>query len=140
MLDSAGKLAYSVYLKAPGASFLAKLAVVAAAAAATGAGAAMAGPGGFYSIYTPNSAVFQKFKSSTSAKNYMYIFMEEAGTDPARFALVRLDKSTGKDTGRLKFTDRSPAFRLDRETGAVVVADGSTLVGLRFDFMGRAED
>ena len=134
MIDPAGKVTYSVFLKAPGASFLAKLATVAAMAAATAGSYAAAPAGGAYSVFSPgpNSSLTARFKASTSAERFMYVLTEEPGTDPGRFALVRLDKASGKDTGRLKFADRSPTFRLDPASGVVVAVDDAGLYGLRF--------
>lgn len=134
MLDPSGKLQYSVFLKPPGASFMAKLGTIALLAAATAGSYASAAPGGVYTVFGPgfNSPLTAKFRASTDAERYMYVFTEDAGTARDRFALVRLDKDTGKDTGRVKFTDRSPLFRLDPATGVVVAADETRLYGLRF--------
>ena len=119
---------------------MAKFATVALLAVANGVSqglaAGLAAPGMPYTylVYGPgsNSALTAKFKASTDADQHRYVFTEEPGTAPARFALVRLDKSTGKDIGRVKFTDRSPLFRLDPATGFVVAADEARLYGLRF--------
>jgi outer membrane protein assembly factor BamB len=129
LFDAQGTPIYSVYLKAPGASFLAKLATVAVAAAATSASMAAAGPGGFYTVYSPGpgSALFTKYKATTTTDRFSYIFTEEPGTHPGRFALVRVDKNTGKDTGRLKFTDRSPTLRVEPLSGIVIVAGEDAL-------------
>ncbi len=134
MLAPSGKLEYSVFLKAPGASFMAKLGTIALLAAATAGSYAMAPPGGLYTVFGPgsDSPLTAKFRASTDAERYLYVFTEDAGTAPDRFALVRLDKDTGKDTGRVKFTQRSPLFRLEPGTSVVVAADEARLYGVRF--------
>ena len=48
------------------------------------------------------------------------------------FSLVRIDRETGKETGRLWFTDRSPSFRLDPATGVAVVFEDNAFFALRF--------
>ena len=60
------------------------------------------------------------------------MFTEEAGAHADRFALVRLDRTTAADTGRLKFTDRSPSFIVEAATGLVIAGDGTTLRGYQY--------
>ena len=128
--EASGALVHSTYLKAPGAGFLAKFGMFAL-------GAALAGLTGYpgYGYSTLDVAVDYaraRFKATTSARRYMYVFTEEPGSESARFALVRLDKDTGKDTGRLRFNERAPSFRLDWPTGFVVVEHEGVLAGYRF--------
>lgn len=133
MIGATGTVDYSTYFKAPGASFLSKFATVALAVVASSASMGLAGPGGMYSTYSPNASVFtRRFKATTNADQYLYVFTEESGSRADRFVLVRLDKESGKDTGRLRFSDRSPNFRVDPATGDVIVVDGSTIAGLKF--------
>jgi hypothetical protein len=47
-------------------------------------------------------------------------------------SLVRIDKETGKETGRLWFTDRSPSMRLDPATGVAVVFEDNAFFAMRF--------
>jgi outer membrane protein assembly factor BamB len=124
MIDRAGKPVYSVYLKAPGASFMAKLAAAAVDAAAAGAA-------GGYSV-TPNAVMTAKYKATVDAKRFTYIFTEVPDAQ-TKFALVRIDKETGRETGRLWLAERSPSFRVDPATGVVVVIENGTLSGARFD-------
>ena len=136
--DRSGALVYSLYLKAPGSSFLAKLGSIALAvamSAAVGAATSAIVPGApYYPVYMPEigSPLTARFKATTNARRYMYMFTEEPGGEEARFALVRIDKFTGKDTGRIRFNERAPSFRLDWPTGAVVVEHDGTLAGYRF--------
>jgi len=128
--DASGKLVHSVYLKAPGASFLSKFGMLAL-------GAALAGMSSYPAYgYTTFDAALDyakaRFKRTTSARRYMYMFTEEPGGEDARFALVRVDKDTGKDTGRIKFNERAPSFRLDWPTGLIVVEHEGMLAGYRF--------
>lgn len=123
----------AVYLKAPGMSFMAKFAMVALAAAASTVSASMAAPGQLYSVFSPDLAsINAKFGATTLVDRFAYVFTEEAGAHPDRFALVRLDRTTAADTGRLKFTDRSPSLIVEPATGLVIAGDGTTLRGYQY--------
>lgn len=131
--DAALSPTASVYLKAPGMSFMAKFAMVALAAAATTMSASMATPGQFYTVYSPDSAwLTAKFRATSLAARFTYVFCEEPGSHADRFALVRLDRATAQETGRLTFTDRSPSLLVDPATGAVILGDGTTLRGYQY--------
>jgi hypothetical protein len=75
-----------------------------------------------------------RYKATVNAERFSHIFTEAADSDakPTRFSLVRIDKETGKETGRLWFTDRSPSFRLDPATGVAVVFEDNAFFALRF--------
>jgi hypothetical protein len=133
MLDESGQPLYSIYLKAPGASFLAKLASTALLVAVSAASQAAAPPGGVYYAPTSNPVLTMRHKATTDAERFTFIFTEAPGADRQRFALVRIDKETGLETGRLWFADRSPLFRLDPATGIAVVVENDTLVAMRFE-------
>jgi outer membrane protein assembly factor BamB len=130
MLDSAGNPIYSIYFKAPGASFMAKLATVAVQAAVAGAvGAATSSP----VLYVPSSPIMTaKYKATIDARRFTYVFTESPGQGSTKFALVRIDKETGKETGRLWFAERSPSYRLDPASGIAVVIEDDGLFAIRF--------
>jgi hypothetical protein len=46
--------------------------------------------------------------------------------------LARLDKQAGGEAGRVWFTERSPAFAVDRASGIVVVAEDDTIRATTF--------
>ena len=134
MFEQSGKPLYSVYLKAPGASLLAKVASTALILAVSSASYATASPGGLYYAPTRFPVLTARYKATVDADRFMHIFTEDPGSDakPTRFSLVRIDKETGKQTGRLWFTDRSPSFRLDPATGVAVVFKDDALFAVRF--------
>lgn len=134
LFDAKGALLYSKYFKAAGGSITSKIGLVAASIAATGVSQAAAAPGGMYNVYVPGakSAFYAKYKQTVDADKYIYVLTEEDGSAPDRFALVRIDKSTGKDTGRIKFTDRSPTFQLDPVSGIVLYLDKDVLTAFKF--------
>ncbi len=127
LFDSKGMLVYSTYLPAPGVSLATKLAVIGAAAAASGVSMAAASPGGYYTMYTPGPGIFAKFKATSTVERYSYVFTEEDGNHPDRFALVQVDHTSGKEETRVKFTSRVPSFRVDPQTGLVVHLDKDVL-------------
>ena len=132
-VDAGGKPIYSLYLKAPGASFMAKLASTALQLAAGVASYAAAGPGGTYFV-PGNRTLTARFKATVDAEHLTYVFTEDDNPDakPTKFRLARIDKETGKEVARLHFTDRAPSYRLDPATGLVVVFDDGALFGMRF--------
>jgi outer membrane protein assembly factor BamB len=134
MFDQSGKPLYSVYLKAPGASLLAKVATTALVLAVSSASYAAASPGGLYYLPTRFPTLTARYRATVDAERFTYIFTEDPEPDakPTRFSLVRIDKETGKQTGRLWFADRSPSFRLDPATGIAVVFEDDALFAVRF--------
>lgn len=133
MVDPSYKLVYSHYFKAPGMSGLAKFALIALAAAASGASGAAAQPGTFYPVFAPGPGMYAKFKATTNAKRFSYVFTEAPDGGPTKFALVRIDRETGEDSGRLWFADRFPMFKVDPNSGVVLTAKGPVLSALRYD-------
>jgi sugar lactone lactonase YvrE len=134
MFDRSGKPLYSIYLKAPGASLLAKVASTALILAVSSASYAAASPGGLYYAPTRFPMLTARYEATVDAERFTHIFTEDPDPNakPTRFSLVRIDKETGKKTGRLWFTDRSPSFRLDRATGVAVVFENDALFAVRF--------
>ena len=132
MFDESGVPVYSIYLKAPGASFLAKFASAALIGAAIGAAGYAGGPGVLPTAASRTLAA--RYDATVNAERFTYLFTENsetASTSP-RFSLVRIDKETGRETGRLPFAVRSPSFQVDPATGIVVVLDNNALFAMRF--------
>jgi hypothetical protein len=69
-----------------------------------------------------------------NAQRFTYIFTEDPDphATPTRFSLVRIDKETGKETGRLHFKDRRPSFQLDPATGVIVAFEDDAFYAMRF--------
>lgn len=153
--DASGKPTYSVYLHAPGPGFAAKLATI---GFAVGMGALFVAPtvSELPDLFTPplrflgpTIVALEAYstwevvsealalspgatKRTTNAARFTYVFTEERGGHEPRFALVRIDKETGEDTGRLRFRDRSPGFGLDPASGIVVAEHDGVLAAFRF--------
>ena len=132
MFNESGTPVYSIYLKAPGASLLAKVASAALIGAAVGAAGYVGGP-----VVYPTAAsrtLSARYQATVNAERFTYVFTENpqsTATSP-RFSLVRIDKETGRETGRLRFADRSPSFLVDPATGIVVVLEDDALFAMRF--------
>jgi outer membrane protein assembly factor BamB len=131
-LDSTGAERYHLYLKAPGASFLGKLASTTLIMAFNVASVGYAGPSA--SVITNNPILSMRFHASVNARNFAYIFTGEPDNAGRKgFSLVRVDKRTGVETGRLWMDNRSPDFRLDAISGtAYVVRDDLEISALRY--------
>jgi hypothetical protein len=74
-----------------------------------------------------------RFGSASAANRFAYTFTETP--DPAGrtgFSLVRIEKATGEEAGRVWFAGRSPDYTLDPVTGIVLVADSKSLFALKF--------
>ena len=122
MLDSSDTLLYSRYFKAPGASFMTKLAAATVAEV-------------FARIshsYVENPAVTAKYRATVHAGRFAYVFTESPGQGPTKFALVRVDKSTGQESGRVWLADRTSKYLLEPVTGVAVVLEDNSLSAVRF--------
>lgn len=121
------------YFKAPGSSLLTKIGAVALLAAASAGGAA-ASPNGFVvPTGSTNALLTAKFKATTDADKYRYLFTEApdaAGREG--FSIVRVDKETGKETGRIWTEERHPHYVVEPVTGTVILAADTKLTAHRF--------
>jgi hypothetical protein len=133
LVDSTGAQRYQRYLKAPGASLLAKLASTALMVGFNVVSMGVSG-GGPTPILTSNPILSMRFHASANARRYAYIFTSAPdATGHEGFSLVRIDKSTGQEAGRLWIDDRSPKFRLDAITGTVyLLRDDREVLALRY--------
>ncbi len=130
-VNRAGEIAYHVYLKAPGASFGMKMLVLAAA----GAGGALADSGSpvIIGVANTDSVLFGRYGATfeTPANYFMYTEMPVDGRKG--FSLVRVDKASGVETGRLWLDERSPKYTIDHLTEIVYFQNADhELSALRF--------
>jgi hypothetical protein len=143
-VDPAGQVKYGVYLRAPGASFLAKFGSIALTVAASQIPIASTQHGNVQvnTYLDPSgiavSAFMARYHATVNANKYAYIFTSESSTgDSAQtragdFDLVRVDKADGKDTGRIRLFDRTPDYVLEPVSGTVVVASRRELIAYRY--------
>jgi outer membrane protein assembly factor BamB len=127
------KTVYHAHFKAPGSSLLTKIGAVALLAAATAGGAAASPNGIVVPTGSTNALLTAKFKATTDADRYRYLFTEApdaAGREG--FSVVRVDKETGKETGRIWTEDRHPDYVVEPITGTVVMAADRKLTAHRF--------
>jgi len=143
-LDPAGNVRYSRYLKAPGASFLAKFGSIALTVAASQIPIASTEHGNLQvnTYLDPSgmavSAFMARYHATVNANKFAYIFTSElsapdSGQERAGgFDLVRVDKADGKDTGRIRLFDRTPDYVLDPVSGTIVVGIDRELIAYRY--------
>jgi outer membrane protein assembly factor BamB len=130
--DSTGTELYHRYLKAPSAGFMAKLASTALLVGFNVASVGYAGGGA--TVFTNNPVLSMRFRASTNARNFAYILTSEPNSAGREgFSLVRVDKRTGGETGRLWMEDRSPDYRVDPISGTVyLLRDDLEISALRY--------
>ena len=135
-VSSTGEVRYQRYLKAPGASLLAKISAVAFTVAAGALSYSATPPGGVYYVPTgvAETALTARYRATVNAERYAYIFTSEAidTTSHGGFNLARIDKSDGRVTGFIRLFDRTPDYVLDRVSGTVVVSTGRELFARRY--------
>ncbi len=111
--DSDGHLAYQKYVKAPGTSFLQKLA---------------AG-------LSNNASVFRfRYGSTSLASLYSYFFSEAADSAGRKgYSIVRLRLEDGEPAGRVWVSEKGTTYRVDHVRSQVLLQmDDTTLVAMRF--------
>jgi len=126
-----GSVRYHAYLKAPGAGFLANLTTALALPAAVSGGYCLicdaldATPGGRRASYGA---------ASTETFGSYFIYTDESLDDREGFSLVRLDKESGTETGRMWRDERNPNYIIDEITETVYFQESdSVLRGLNFE-------
>jgi outer membrane protein assembly factor BamB len=133
-VDATGRPKYHRYLKAPGASMLAKVAAITATVAISALGAANAGStGGVYFVPTGLAAspFATRYHATVNANRYAYIYTGEV-LEGDGFDLVRFDKRDGTEKGRVRLTERSPVFVFEPVTATVITLVGHELVAYRY--------
>jgi outer membrane protein assembly factor BamB len=125
LVDWSGKIHFDTYFKAPGVSGWARFAL----AAAYG----MSGYAVRPLLQSSLISALSRQRASTDAARFRYTLAEvidNAGR--VRSALIRLDKMTGHEAGRVSFSDRMPTYVFDPATDVVLVATEQSLTGMTF--------
>ena len=131
-----GHVAYRKYYKAPGASFLKKLASTVALVGLSVASIALTPPGGFAPIATSNPVLSARYAQAKAAQNHYYVFTESPPPDSASrkgYSLVLVDRRDGRELGRMWFNEKTPHYAIDNATATVYVRQGDhDIVARRF--------
>jgi outer membrane protein assembly factor BamB len=157
MLETDGKVRWQQYWKAPGLSMAAKIALRAVQAAATYAAARSSVSSGMsrspYGAETAQSKAYaqqadawnavagmagamaqQKFKATLSKGDIVMVLslVGEGGQKNAS-GLVKVDRRTGSELGRLLLSDKEPMYDYDAITGQIFYkSDKKTIVSYKF--------
>jgi outer membrane protein assembly factor BamB len=131
LVDLNGRVYFDRYFKAPGPSLFAKIAGTVFEAALITSAVVYRTP------YTPTplltASLVARYEASVRAQQYVYMFTSAAGEDGREgVSLVRINKETGNEVGRVWFSDRSPNFRFDPVSGVAIVAEDNLLHASRF--------
>ncbi len=130
-VNRAGEIAYHVYLKAPGASGLMKAMTFAAAVAASGEH--QAGPVTFSVSIDPFLLSGVRHGATVEAPENYFMYTEMPFDGRKGFSLVRVNKESGDETGRLWLDKRSPKYTIDDLTETVYFQNADhELSALRF--------
>lgn len=140
-LDAAGNVLYEHYYPAPGSSFFSKLVSTTLIVAVNVANASIAQSQANryhapvrYPVIMSNPVLSTRYKATVDAQRYLHI-LTKAADDSGRkgFSVVRVDKATGKEAGRVWVDDRSPDYVLDPAAGTVyLMRDERSIEALRF--------
>ncbi len=126
-----GSVRYHAYLKGPGAGFLARL--------TTGLALTAAASGGYCLICdvldaTPGGRRASYGASATETFGSYFIYTDEPLDGRDGFSLVRLDKESGTETGRMWLDERNPNYIIDEITETVYFLESdSVLRSLNFE-------
>jgi hypothetical protein len=124
LVDLTGRVFYDRYFKAPGESLASKIAYLTmiAGTAATGF------------MGAPDEPLFQTFSAAQLHGSRVYLLtgvLDASGRHGT--SLVRIEKDSGEESGRIWFAERFPRFVLDPSTESVVAVDHQTVAAFRFD-------
>ena len=107
------------FFPAPGPSTLARIAAT-ALSVAIGVGAMYAPPGTYVAVPSPASLLPSQRTATIVGDRYLHLLTEEpAGSDRPGATLVRVDKDTGKEVGRVWLAERKPVLTVDHASGTV---------------------
>ena len=123
VVDLTGRVVYDRYFKAPGESLASKIAY----------GALIAGTAATGFMGAPDEPLFRTFKASEHHGSYLYILTGAPDAGRRGTSLVRIDKDSGLESGRVWFGERFPTFVLDPTTQMVVWVDHQTIRAFHFD-------
>lgn len=134
-ISRAGEIAYHVYLKAPGASGWMKALAVAAAAGSAATTGAPGSSGLTFSAYVgPRGVMGARYGATFEAPENYFMYTEMPFDGRKGFSLVRVNKESGKETGRLWLDKRSPKYTIDHLTETVYFQNAAhELSALRFE-------
>ena len=141
LVDGSGNVRFHSYYPAPGPSsfaWMARIALMAAVNSLTGswaqATANRTGQTVVYPIILVNPFLGARHRSTVAAQDVHILFAhDERGPQQQRFSFVRLDKRTGRPTGRVWIDDETITWYVDPPSGTVLVQTGkTTLSALRF--------
>jgi hypothetical protein len=134
--DATGRQIFHRYFKGPGMSGWGKVGLFGAAFAGTLAGAAA---GATYNPFNPTWTLYsvygKRFSATRDAERFFYVFFEpEKATVGQTFGIVRLDKETGDETGRVWLNVRNPKYLVNDDTQTVFLNDDDRVIrALRFE-------
>jgi outer membrane protein assembly factor BamB len=140
-VETGGATRFHKYYPAPGASLFSKIMSTAAIVGlnmALGAGAqSLANSSGGMVVYpqmVDNPVLSLRYKATLEADRYTHLLTSAEAADGRRgFSVVRLEKETGAEAGRVWVDDRSPDYALDPASGTVyLLRDKRVIEALRF--------
>lgn len=128
---------YERYYSAPGASLFAKIASTALLIGVSAAGDQALRSQGYRPLrpmITSNPVLERRYRATVFAERYVHMLTgKKDASGRGGFSVVRLEKETGKETGRVWVNDRSPTYALDPASGTVYLQrDEYTLEALRY--------
>ena len=76
-----------------------------------------------------SQAIYGHYLASANTERFYYIYFEDRdGDDAHRFGLVRIDKTTGDETGRLWINQRNPEYLLGPATRSLFYKESDTVI------------
>ncbi len=128
---------YERYYGAPGASLLAKIASTALLVGISAAGDQALRAQGFRPLTpmtTSNPVLERRYRATVFAERYVHMLTgKKDASGREGFSVVRLEKESGAEAGRVWVDDRSPTYALDPASGTVYLQrDEYSLEALRF--------
>jgi outer membrane protein assembly factor BamB len=142
-LETSGAGRFHKYYPAPGTSLFDKImstAVLVGLNVAIGAGAqSVANSTGapiVYPQFADNPVLWRRYKATLEAERYTHMLTSAAAADGRKgFSVVRLEKETGQEAGRVWVDDRSPDYVVDAASGTLfLLRRGKRVIeALRFD-------
>ena len=132
-VNRVGEVAYHLYLKAPGASGWTKALAVAAFVGSAAASGSQAGGLTFSAFFDPSGVLGARYGATLEAPENYFMYTEMPFDGRKGFSLVRINKASGKETGRLWLDQRSPEYTIDHVTETVYFRSADhELSALRF--------
>jgi outer membrane protein assembly factor BamB len=125
-LDRGGTIRYHLYYESPGRSLLENIAVVASAAAAGYSVEEMAKLPDADLPDWVDGGTLRRFRSAENWANFAYAYTKQPDSSGREgFSLVRLDKRSGEEIGRVWIEKRRADYVIDRLSGIVFVKESN---------------